>query len=297
MIMAALGPTQGADLTKVELTRMANNGESYVTEIKDCAAIKAGQAPDVKLEAGDRIFVRDNPDLRELSRVVVKGEVLHPGVYPIRRTNTKLSEVIKQAGGFSPYAFLAGGTVTRQKLDIDNKDVTTADEALLVGRLANLSVEDTANFQFLTQVRTGYVAVDMYKLFEKGDASADITLRDGDVVSIPAKPNSVYVWGYVGNTGYIPYREGASASYYISAAGGYAEGAVKDGTRVIKARTRQWQKPEETVVEAGDEIYVPKERLYPADYSLQRTFSIVNLIGGIVGTVATIVTLVLVLKK
>ena len=147
MIQAALGPTSTGDIQRVELTRMSPNGESYVTQNIDCAAIKASRASDVKLEAGDRIFIRDNPDLRELSRVIVKGEVLHPGVYPIRRTNTKLSEIIKQAGGFTPYAFLAGGTVTRQKLDIDNKDITTEDEAKLVGRLSNLSTVDTTNFR------------------------------------------------------------------------------------------------------------------------------------------------------
>ncbi len=69
------------------------------------------------------------------------------------------------------------------------------------------------------------------------------------------------------------------------------------GTRVIKARTRRWVLPEDTEIEAGDEIYVPKEGTYPPDYSLQKTASIVGLIGGIIGTILSAVTLVLVLKK
>ena len=297
MISAALGPTPTADITRVELIRMSSNGESYTPQIIDCAAIKTGRSPDIKLEAGDRIFVRDNPDLRELSRVVVKGEVLHPGVYPIHRTNTKLSEVIKQAGGFTPYAFLAGGTLTRQRLDIDNKDITTEDEAKLVGRLSNLAVEDTANFRTLTEVREGYVATDMKRLFEKNEASADVTLRDGDVISIPATPITVYVWGYVGSGGYIPYNQGAGVNYYINASGGYAEGAVIKGTRIIKARTRRWAKPDETTIEPGDEVYVPKEKLYPDDYSLRITQTQVSIISAIVGTLLTAITLYLLIKK
>lgn len=297
MIMAALGPVATADLTRIELTRMSADGESYVTQIIDGASIRAGRSPDVQLEAGDRIFVRDNPDLRELSRVVVKGEVLHPGVYPIRRTNTKLSEIVKLAGGFTPYAFLAGGTITRQKLDIDNKDITAEDESKLVGRLSNLATVDTTNFRVLTEVRERYVSVDMKKLFGRNEASADVTLRDGDVISIPATPNTVYVWGYVGSVGYIPYQAGAKVDYYVNAAGGYAEGSVKKGTRIIKARTRRYASPEDTEIEVGDEIYVPKEGTYPPDYSLQRTGTIVGLISGIVGTIFGIVTLVLVLKK
>ncbi len=297
MIGAAMGPMPTADLANVELIRMSANGESYTTEKIDCNAIKAGRTPDVKLMAGDRIFVRDNPDLRELSRVVVKGEVLHPGVYPIRRTDTKLSEVIKQAGGFTSYAFLAGGTITRQRVDIDNKDITTEDEAKLVGRVSNLAVEDTANFRTLTEVREGYVATDMDRLFNKNDQSADVALRDGDVIQIPATPNTVYVWGYVGSVGYIPFQPGAGANYYINAAGGYAEGAVKKGTRVIKVRTRQWAKPDETTIEPGDEIYVPKEKLYPDDYSLRVTATEVSIVATVVGAALSALTLYFLVTK
>jgi protein involved in polysaccharide export with SLBB domain len=289
MIKAAYGPSSAADLTKVELTRMSQDGELYSTTVIDAKAIQEGRAADVPLMAGDRIFVRDKPDLRELSRVIVKGEVLRPGVYPIHRTNTKLSEIIKQAGGFTEYSFINGGTVTRRRLDIDNKDVTTEEEEKIVGRVANLEVIDTANFRFQMQVRQGYVAVDMYSLFEEGNTSQDITLRDGDVISIPATPNTVYVWGYVGSVGHVPYKAGADANYYIAAAGGYAEGAEKDGMRVIKARTRKWIEPDETVVQPGDEIFVPQRGLYPDDYALRTTSLIVGILGAIASTIFTII--------
>ena len=168
------------------------------------------------------------------------------------------------------------------------------DEAKLVGRVANLAVEDTANFRVLTEVREGYVAVDMQKLFDKSDGSADILLRDGDVIAIPTTPNSVYVWGYVGSEGYIPYRSGSTLAEYISAAGGYSEGAVKEGTRIIKARTRRWAKADETPIEPGDEIYVPKQKLYPDDYSLRQTATYVAIIAAVV---STIFTAVLILRK
>ncbi len=297
MIRASFGPSDGADLSKVEFTRMNAEGTQWTTEIIDCNAIRTGAKADIPLQPGDRIFIRNKPDQRELSRVIVKGEVQYPGVYPITRSSTKLSEVIKAAGGFTPEAFIAGSSVTRQKLDIDNKDITTEDERKIVGRVANLAVEDTAQFRFLTEVREGYVSVDMAALFEKGDASADITLRDGDVISVPVTPNSVYVWGYVGSVGYIPYRQGMSVNDYIRAAGGYAEGAVVEGTRIIKARTRKWAKPSETVVESGDEIYVPREKLYPDDYSLRQTATYVGIAGTIIGAIATIVTLVILTRN
>src|SRR6185503_11983026 len=173
MIRAAYGPSSTADLTKVELTRMSADGEQFTTTTVDALGIRDGRLSDIPLMSGDRIFVRDRPDLRELSRVIVKGEVLRPGVYPILRTKTKLSEVIRQAGGFTEYAFPAGGTVIRKKIDIDNKDITTEEEAKLVGRVANLNVEDTADFRYQTEVREGNVAVDMYGLFEEGKTDQD----------------------------------------------------------------------------------------------------------------------------
>jgi protein involved in polysaccharide export with SLBB domain len=291
LIRAAFGPTDGADLSKIELVRMNEAGSQSTTQTVDGNALRLGTASDIALQSGDRVFIRNRSDIREVSRVIVKGEVSNPGVYPITRNSTHLSDIIKQAGGFTPYAFVAGGTIIRKKLDIDNKDITTEDERKLVGRVANLDVEDTATFRFLTETREGYVAADMQKLFEKNDASADVILQDGDVVSIPSQPNTVYVWGYVGSVGYIPYHEGWSANDYINAAGGYAEGAVIKNTRVIKVRSRRWAKPTETTVEPGDEIYVPKEKLYPDDYSLRQTATYVGIAGAIIGAIATIVTL------
>ncbi len=289
MIQAAHGPTMGADLTHVELSRMSADGNTSDSRVIDIFAIKNKQASDIRLEAGDRIFIRDKPDQREMSRVVIKGEVMRPGVYPIHRTNTKLSDVIKNAGGFTPYAFLAGGTVIRKKLDIDNKDITSEEEGKLVGRLANLTVIDTANFRFQTELREGYVSTNMARLYEKGDAIADITLRDGDVISVPPSPTTVYVWGYVGSVGYIPYKSGANEKFYINSAGGYAEGAVKSKTRIIKARTRQWLDPDDTAIEPGDEIFVPQEGSYPEDYTLRTTSLIVGIISAVASTVFTII--------
>lgn len=289
MILAAYGPSNTADLTKVELTRMSADGEVHTTTVIDAQAIREGRASDLPLMSGDRIFVRERADLRELSRVIVKGEVLHPGVYPIHRTKTTLSEVIRQAGGFTEYAFLSGGTVTRRKLDVDDQELTSEEEAKIVGRVANLEVIDTANFRALSQLRPGYVAVDMQSLFQGSNTSQDITLRDGDVISIPATPNTVYVWGYVGSVGHVPYKAGADAAYYIGAAGGYAEGAEEGKMRVIKARTRKWVEPEETQIEPGDEIFVPQRGLYPDDYTLRTTQLIVSILGAIASTVLTVI--------
>lgn len=285
MIANAYGATPNADLTNVEVTRMGANGENFITSKYDISNAQPGSAQDVKLLSGDRIFVRERADVRQLSRVIVKGEVLAPGVYPITRTSTKLSDIIKQAGGVTEYAHLGGAYISRP-LESELQGLTPEEEQMRLWRLANLDVEDTANFRVQTMVRSGDVKVDMKRLLKDGDTSADVLLRDGDMIVIPTAPNTVYVWGYVGRMGYLPYVENGSLDHYIQAAGGYAPGAVPDEARIIKAQTKQWMEPDETTIQPGDEIYIPKEGDYPSGYTL----SVVGAIAGITGTLLYIAT-------
>jgi len=289
MITAVYGPTLNADLSKVELTRMKGSGDDFTVQVVDAAAIRDHRASDIALQSGDRVFVRESIDVRPVARVIVKGEVLQPGVYPIRRSSSKLSEVIHDAGGFTSYAFLKGAAVLRKPLDYIDQDATPLEEALQVNRLANLGVEDTANFRLQSQLRDPVVTVDMYRLFHDGDSSADVTLSDGDVIYIPSTPNTVYVWGYVGKKGYITYKPGEKLDYYIAQAGGYAEGSVKSGTRIIKAQTRQWLEPDDTMIEPGDEIFVPKQGDYPQGYTL----NLVTAIGYLLISAATLAITIL----
>jgi protein involved in polysaccharide export with SLBB domain len=281
MIRNTLGTTPRSDLTRVELTRMSADGTQFQTTYHNLLAINSGKEADVPLTSGDRIFVRDTSDMRELSRVVVKGEVRRPGVYPMQRGVTKLSWIVDAAGGLTPNAFLPGGAISRSRLDLETSDITPEDDAMQVQRLANLSVTDTANFKLQATLRGGVANVDMYRLFAQGDSTADMVLRDGDVITIPTAPNDVYVWGYVGRTGYVPYKAGQNAEYYVNLAGGYAEGSVKSGTRIIKTRTKQWMEPGATEIGPGDEIYVPKTPDHGENYVLQTIGSIAAIVGGI----------------
>lgn len=290
MIQNAFGSTPNADLARVEVTRMTLKGDEFLTSVYDVTNVTAGSSADIPLQRGDRIFIRERSDVRELSRVIVRGEVARPGVYPITRLNTTLSQIIDAAGGLTDFAHLNGAYISR-RLESEIDDITPEEEAERLWRLANLDVEDTVNFRLQTQVRSGDVKVDMTRLLKYGDKSADVTLRDGDVIVVPTAPNSVYVWGYIGKMGFVPFVPGAELSHYINASGGYAEGSVPSETRIIKARTRQYLEPDDTEIEAGDEIYVPKVGDYPEDYSLRFWSSVIGIVAGTLGVVLTAITI------
>jgi len=106
---------------------------------------------------------------------------------------------------------------------------------------------------------TVVLVVDFKKLIEEGDSAKDVVLRDEDIVYIASDLHSVLVQGQVANPGYIAYVPGATYQYYIDKAGGYSELAVEGDTRIIKKGSLEWVEPEKTVIESGDQIWVPKE--------------------------------------
>jgi hypothetical protein len=67
------------------------------------------------------------------------------------------------------------------------------------------------------------------------NTSADVPVRDGDVLLIPKKADYVMVNGQVFNPTAVSYRPGRSARWYLSQAGGTTQLANKKAVFVIRA--------------------------------------------------------------
>jgi protein involved in polysaccharide export with SLBB domain len=224
--------------------------------------VKNGNMNNVKLISGDRIVVKEQPDVREDYRVFLEGEVQYPGVYPITKDSTSLLKVIEWAGGFTEYASLAAsqvyrGTISRVELDIER----------LLSLRGNITPDDSAYYRLESELRTKreVVNVNFKKLFIDKDSIEDVYLRNGDIISIPSVRRTIYVFGQVVNPGNIPFVPGMTYNYYIQKCSGFTENAREGDVMIIKRATRQWLSPKETTVEEGDYVWVPKEP--------QRTFA------------------------
>ena len=99
-----------------------------------------------------------------------------------------------------------------------------------------------------------------------------------------AKSYSQVIFRYSKNQGY---------KYYVQKAGGVTDDAVSGDIRVIKANSKQWLSPDETTIEEGDDIWVPKEPYRPFSYYMQ----LYGQLFSIIGTIATAAVLVVQLKK
>jgi len=193
----------------------------------------------------------------EIGVVSVMGEVMNAGNYIIHKDKTKLSEIIKQAGGFSEDAYLPLANIIRN----DNKNSILDDpmkDYSLFFQNSDLTVEDTMRFNLDSYLKKPYVTVDFVKLFNNDELSQDVILQNGDIIRIPKNPNRVYVFGRVNNPGYVQFEEGKSIDWYINKANGFTEGADIERARIIRANTNVWIKPDENiVVKDGDMIYIP----------------------------------------
>jgi protein involved in polysaccharide export with SLBB domain len=295
MLRIAQGLTPNADPSNVELTRFSSDGGSSETSVIDATGILGGTVPDLPLENKDRILVREKPDRRGDFKVHVRGEIRYPGMYPITRDSTKLSQIIERAGGLTEFAFLPMAEIERRQVTAEGVGVDLNREALKNLRMSDQLVtpEERAYYDLESGLRRGTVAVDFVGLFERQDASKDLALRDGDVIFIPHSQRTVYVYGQVARPGYVVHNAGADIRYYIAQAGGYGEEAETGGTRVIKGKTREWLDPSDTTIEPGDFIWVPKDIRYPTGYYM----NLISQAASFISVVLSMTVIILQLSK
>jgi len=286
----ARGLTVFADSEHVEIERSDDQGRIVQTITANLSAIASGLISDSPLQRGDRIIIREKATLRRNYKVYIEGEVVYPGFYPITRDSTMISDIVREAGGFTSEASLESSRLFRAS--VPERDMYTERLDIEAGVP---SQEDTSYFKAENEIRLTreQVSVDFVALFASNDKAKDILLRDGDHLVIGSKKKTVYVFGQVVHPGHVSFAKGENYSYYSDKAGGLTGRAVRGDIRILKGNTRQWLSPGETTIEEGDYVWVPSEPYRPLSYYLQ----IYSQIFSIVGTVATLAILVVQLKK
>jgi len=237
---------------------VVDNGQRVATDqqtIKIGAAVAGESSSDVRLKPGDVLTILQIPGWGDIGRSVwIRGEVLYPGNYGINESE-KLSTLLKRVGGFLPTAYPAGTVLER----VEVRELAEEGRAELVRRIEltsstirvspNTSGQDTAALmqamqqqqrQILDQLKSQPVSGRLVVTINPDVSSwentpADITLRAGDVISIPKRPNFVLAYGEVYNPNAITYKPGKTAEWYLRQSGGPTDLANKKGIYVIRA--------------------------------------------------------------
>jgi protein involved in polysaccharide export with SLBB domain len=259
LVKMAGGFKRSAFLESASLSSyVVENGQQVATDqqvVKIGMAVTGDAAADVELKPGDVLTILQISGWSDIGRSVsIRGEVKYPGSYGINE-GERLSSLLKRVGGFRSTAYAAGVVLER----VEVRELAEKGRLELIHRIETTSStirvspstsgQDTAalmqamqqqQHQILEQLRsqpvTGRLVVTITNDVASWENSpSDITLRTGDVITIPKQPNFVLSYGEVYNPNAITYKPGKTAGWYLKQAGGPTELANKKGIYVIRA--------------------------------------------------------------
>lgn len=237
LIIMAGGLTEAASTVRVDVTRRINDTKSmkktkdlsktYSFSVKDGFVVEG--EPGFILEPYDQVFVRRSPGYSQKINVTINGEVEFEGNYALNVRNERLSDVIKQAGGLTEFAYLEGARLERQ---LTYEEYLQAKE-LMAMVVSNNKVEGNDSIVVPEVTRTYPVGIDLVQIMKNPHSEIDPVLHDGDVIIIPQLMTTVSVSGSVRKPNTVVYNPSMKLKDYISEAGGYAERARKSGTFIL----------------------------------------------------------------
>lgn len=238
-----------------------------------------------KLVDGDIYLATSEVALRQpidkqMRMVRVDGQVNKPGLYVLKPGQT-LQDALVAAGGLSPAAYLYGAKLERVSVRLDQEKNLERFRRDAKRDLANVQATKQTNTEdaAIAQAGQARAAAILNALDEiKADGRLALELRpnskqlppvlveSGDVLNIPAKPNSVSVMGSI-PAGQIAllYDENQSVYDYIKMAGGFSRGAdtgkvyVKRANGEYVATTGWFSKVSSLDVMPGDAIFIPED--------------------------------------
>ena len=237
LIIMAGGLTEAASTVRVDVTRRFTDNkstkkrkeisETFTFSVKDGFVIEGEQG--FILEPYDQVFVRRSPGYTPKINVTINGEVEFEGNYALNERNERLSDVIKQAGGLTEFAYLEGARLERQ---LTYDEYLQAKE-LMAMVVSNNKVDGNDSIIVPEVTRTYPVGINLVEIMKNPHSAIDPVLHDGDVIIIPQLMTTVSISGSVRKPNSIVYDPKKDLKDYISEAGGYAERARKSGTFIL----------------------------------------------------------------
>ena len=182
----------------------------------------------------------------------ISGGVNQPGLYTMT-SEVSLLVLIAKAGGLDP----------------DHGNVAFIMRGYADAVMAGEKVEKLAT-------QTKPIKVDLYRLLNQGDLSANPMLNPGDVVYIPMKKSldlaesKIYVEGEVKNPGAYDYQAGLTALSACIMAGGFDTFAAPNRAKIIREKGEKTEvlkinlemvkegKIPDVQLQPGDRIHIPE---------------------------------------
>ena len=236
---------------------------------------------DRPLSASDVLVIPLDQEQTRIHHVLVEGEVMFPGRYPIRSGVDTAAEVLAQAGGFTTEANVAAARISRARaaaeLEVENPAATAQEPASPempatsdAGRLGEAEAEESASpplrFGDLPRATRELELASRSQAGDEVRASwtsvplADsVRLRDGDRLYVPKLEGRVRVDGRVRAPGLVPFEPGRELDEYVQLAGGFDKKADKRRVYLQRAGRPGFEAASGAgPIQDGDAIWVPE---------------------------------------
>ncbi|MGV6845150.1 MAG: SLBB domain-containing protein, partial [Lutibacter sp.] len=175
----------------------------------------------------DKVSVRFIKGYSVLKNVTVEGEVKYPGTYALKNKNERISDLIKKVDGFTPFAYLKGATLIRQVANRKSQQAKVLSDFVKKDSLIS------SNSNVNNELKIG---INLEKIVNGGENSKyNLVLKEGDILRIPSKKETVEVRGAVFAPSLIRFEKNRSLKSYIDGSGGFSEKARKSKSYVIYA--------------------------------------------------------------
>lgn len=300
LVRAGGGLAESAYTIDAELTRYeVIDGEYRETALVtvNLEDILSGRSEaDLRLSPHDYLNIRELPRWGQQQSVELRGEVVFPGVYPIRQGET-LSSVLQRAGGLTELAFPEGSIFLRQELRQREREQLETLADRIQADLAAVSLSDPGATQamsigqsLIAQLQesepVGRMVVNLDRI-AAGDLDQDVILKDRDEILVPGQTQAVTVLGEVQYATSHLYDPTLGRDAYLQRSGGLTVNGDEERIYVVRANgqveieagSRWFRRARGSEIRPGDTIVVPldTDRVRPLVFWTSATSVIYNL--------------------
>jgi len=276
LILSAGGFAEGANTDRVIIARRVKDSDRRTKDAKLAEVIEMNIDPHLsisgkkhKLDPFDIVSVYSLPGYVKPGFVQIEGEVMFPGNYPITRKDERISDLIKEAGGFTAYAYLDGASLKRpntfdtkgeqekarlkREQFAQNQQAITGDSVLARQVLIDSAIDNS------------YVGINLSNIMKHPGKYYDLYLQDGDLITVPGLQQTVKVSGAVLSPISMVYSDRGFIDY-IHRSGGFASNALRRKAYVVYANGSQAGTKNFLFfrsyppIKPGAEIFVPEKQ-------------------------------------
>ena len=272
-VLQAGGLKESASTVKVDVSRrivdnkaIESNGitaENFSFSLKEGFVIDG--EPGFILKPYDEVYVRKSPGYQTQQNVYIEGEINFPGTYAMSKRESRLSDLVKAAGGVNALAYVKGARLERK---------ITPEERIRMQQVVDVVEHQTVSDDSLDLKKVDfgdiyYVGIQLDKALEAPGSDYDLVMREGDRIIVPEYNNTVTISGNVLYPNTVAYKKGKKASYYINQAGGFGNRARKRSAFIVHMNGTVNQVGEGERPTPGCQIIIPsKQKMDPAKVTM-----------------------------